>query len=86
MNIIKADPDIAFNLLRTLLGRMEKSMEKLGPGEAAYVWEIRKDNRYLQIQKLTKEQFQEIVAKDSEYAQQLLKFLSHTLADIDTKM
>ncbi len=86
LNIIKADSDIAFNLLRTLLVRMEKSMKELSQRDAAYVREISRDNRYLQIQKLTKEQFQEIVGRDSEYAQQLLKFLSHTLAGIDTKM
>ena len=86
LNIIKADTDVAFNLLRTLLGRVERSMVAVDCNKLAYLEKIRKDKRYLQIQKLTKEQFQEIVGKDSEYAQQLLKFLSHTLADINTKI
>lgn len=84
--IMKADPDIAYKLLRTLLERTDRTMGEIGPAYEDFVLKVKTDTIYQQLMKITEEQFQEIVSRDSEYALQLLKFLSHTLAEINTKM
>lgn len=85
LKILKSDKEIAYNLLRTLLGRMEKELDNMYRAKLAYVVEFRKNSLYQQIQSLSCEQFAAIIEKDSEYALKLLKFLSHSLAEINQK-
>lgn len=85
LNILKSDKEIAYKLLRTLLGRMEKELDDIYRSKLAYVVEFRKNSLYQQIQGLSHDQFASIIDKDSEYALTLLKFLSHSLAEINQK-
>ncbi len=81
--ILKADGDVAWNLMNTLLARMENMMSDLNLSSFLSVAGYRKNALYLQIKKLNKEQFVRIIQKDTEYAYQLLRFLSSSLAEMN---
>ena len=83
--ILKTDKQIAYNLFQTLLGRMEKEMDSMYRANIAYVSEFRRNKLYRQMQGIGSEQFAIIIEKDSDYALQLLKFLSHSLAEINSQ-
>lgn len=83
LTILECDADIAFNLLQTMLKRMNGLLEELQYKNNTFVRNIRIDSRYVQISGLSKEQFETIITKDSSHALTLLKFLSHLLAEID---
>lgn len=85
LQILKSDKEIAYNLLKTLLGRMEKEMDEIYRVKLAYVAEIRRNPLFQQIKDLSCEQFAAIIDQDSEHALRLLKFVSHTLAEINQK-
>ena len=86
IDLMKTDPELAYKLLRTMYKRMEDSMESHKNVLIAYNVETRRDAMYQQISKLSREQFEAIVSKDSEYALKLLKYLSHMISDIDRKV
>lgn len=83
LTIIECNSDIAFNLLRTMLNRMNGLLDTIQFKNNTFVRGIRMDARYVQISALTEPQFEAIVSKDSSYALTLLKYLSHLLAQID---
>ena len=81
--ILKADSEIAWNLLNTLLARMENMMNDLQYSNIMAVAGYKKNALYLQIKKLNKEQFTAIATQDTEYAYKLLRFLSSSLAEMN---
>lgn len=83
LTILECNADIAFNLLQTMLKRMNGLLEQIQFKNITFVRSIRMDSRYIQISGLSMEQFENIINKDSSYALTLLKFLSHLLAQID---
>lgn len=84
--ILQADGEIAWNLMNTLLGRMENMMNGLRFNNIASIAGYKKNSLYLQIKKLNKEQFTQIVMQDTGYAYKLLKFLSSSLAEMNEEM
>lgn len=84
--ILQADSSIAWNLLNTLLSRMENMMSDMRLSSYASVAGYKKNALYLQIKKLNEEQFAQIVLKDKEYAYKLLRFLSSALAEMNEDM
>ena len=86
LQLMKVDPELAYNLLRTLTTRAEDLMNKYKGYLVAFNAEIRGNVMYNQIKNLSKEQFEEIVERDEGYALKLLTYLSHTLAQIDIKV
>ncbi len=83
LTVIECDAELAYNLLETMLKRMNGLLDKLVYKNNTFVRNIRIDPRYVQISGLSIEQFQTIVSKDSAHALTLLKFLSHLLTQID---
>ena len=77
------DKEIAWNLLQTLLNRAETGIKNCPFGSLAFVTDFKNNSFYIQIQKLSCEQFYEIIAHDGEYALKLLKFLSSTVARLN---
>lgn len=84
--ILKTDADIAYNLLRTMLNRMNNLLEQLIYKDNSFTRSIKSDSYYIQISNLSKEQFEAIINKDSAHALTLLKFLSFKLAQTDEIM
>ena len=80
------DKEIAWNLLCTLLDRMEKLMLFNDLKEFVYVAGYKKNRYYVQLTKLSQEQFGAIIDKDGEYAIKLLKFLSSSLAEMNEEL
>ena len=76
LSILTTDKEIAWNLLCTLLDRMEKLMLFNDLKDFVFVAGYKKNRYYTQLTKLSKEQFGAIIDKDGEYAIKLLKFLS----------
>lgn len=72
--------------MNTLLGRMENMMNGLRFNNIASIAGYKKNSLYLQIKKLNKEQFTQIVMQDTGYAYKLLKFLSSSLAEMNEEM
>jgi len=83
LSIINYDKEIAWNLLRTLLNRTEIGIKNCPYGSLAFVTNFKNNTYYLQLQKMSCEQFYDIIAHDGEYAMKLLKFLSSTLAQLN---
>ena len=83
LSILKTEKEIAFNLLKTLLGRMENEMDRMYRTNIAYVTEFRRNKLYQQIKGLSCEQFGMVIEKDSDNALKMLKFLSHSLSEIN---
>ena len=86
LTLMRTDTELAYNLLRTLASRTEESMSKHQGYMVAFNAEIRRNPMYNQIKNLSLPQFVEIVAQDEEYALKMLKYLSHTLTQIDNKV
>ncbi len=86
LSILTHDKEIAWNLLCTLLDRMEKLMLFNDLKEFIYVAGYRKNRYYIQLTKLSQEQFGNIIDKDGEYAIKLLKFLSSSLAEMNEEL
>ncbi len=86
LSILRADADIAYNLLQTMIGRMENSLEKMRDINIPFLAEFRRNKLYPQIRSLTKEQYEMIVRTDSEHTMRIAKFLSNSLATIDQEM
>lgn len=86
MNLMKTDPELAFNMLRTLFNRIESTMETGARHLIAYNAEIRRNKFYKEIGALNPHQFTVIVNKQEEYAITLLKYLSHTLAELNREL
>ena len=83
LSILNYDKDIAWNLLRTLLIRTEEGIQNSQLGSLAFVSGFKQNTYYHQLQRMSREQFFEIVEKDEAYALKLLKFLSGTLAQLN---
>lgn len=83
LSVLDYDKEIAWNLLRTLLNRTETGIQNCPFGSLAFVTNFKSNSYYLQLQKMSCEQFYDIIAKDKAYALKLLKFLSSTLAQLN---
>jgi len=83
LRILKFDTSLGYGLLQTLLSRMDKEMDDMYRANIAYVNKIRSDKNYQVIKALNEEQFASILQKDDQQALTLLKYLSHTLAEIN---
>lgn len=86
LSILSTDKEIAWNLLCTLLDRMDKLMLFNDLKDFVYVAGYKKNRYYIQLTKLSKEQFGDIIDKDGEYAIKLLKFLSSSLAEMNEEL
>ncbi len=86
LTILKSDKEIAWNLLCTLLNRTEKLMLFNDLKDFVYVAGYHKNRYYVQIKKLSQEQFDTIIEKDGDYALKLLKFLSSALAEMNEEL
>lgn len=86
MGLMKTDPELAFNMLRTLYNRIESTMDNAARHLVAYNAEIRRNKFYKEIGALNVHQFTVIVNKQEEYAITLLKYLSHTLAELNREL
>lgn len=84
--ILQADSQLAWNLLRTLLTRMDDMMSDLRFSSYAALAGYKKNSLYVQISKLNQEQFAQITMKDPEYAYKLLRFLSSALSEMNEDM
>jgi len=83
LSILDYDKEIAWNLLRTLLNRTEIGIQNCPFGSLAFVTSFKSNSHYLQLQKMSCEQFYDIIAQDKEYTLKLLRFLSSTLAQLN---
>lgn len=83
LKILQCDPDISYNLIRTMLKRMNELMEQIQFKNNTFIRGVKNDPHYIQISNLTKDQFILIINRDSAHALTLLKFLSHLLAQMD---
>ncbi len=83
LEILRIENETAWNLMNTLLARMDKMMNELQHGNYVSVAGYKKNIYYLQLKKLTKEQFEKIAGQDPEQMMTLLKFLSSSLAEMD---
>lgn len=83
LSIIDYDKEIAWNLLRTLLNRTELGIQNCPFGSLAFITNFKSNTYYLQLLKMSREQFYDIISHDDEYAMKLLKFLSSTLAQLN---
>lgn len=86
LEILKADSEIAWNLMRTLFDRMEKMMNEMKVDRFAAVAGYRKNALYLQLKGLTQEQFTSLIRQDSQSVFKLLKFLSTSLAEMNEEI
>ena len=86
LSILTYDKEIAWNLLCTLMDRMEKLMLFNNLKDFVFVAGYKKNRYYMQLTKLSKEQFGAIIDKDGEYAIKLLKFLSSSLAEMNEEL
>lgn len=84
--LMKTEPELAYNLMRTMYIRMENLMNANERELIAYNADIRREEMYIQIGKINKEQFCSIVEQDDRHALRLLKYLGKLLADIDQKV
>ena len=84
--ILQTDNQIAWNLKNTLLTRMENMMNDLKYSNFAPIAGYKKNTLYLQIKKLDREQFNQIIMQDTDYAYKLLRFLSSSLAEMNEEM
>ena len=83
LSVLDYDKEIAWNLLRTLLNRTETGIQNCPFGSLAFVTNFKNNSYYLQLQKMSREQFYDIISQDREYTLKLLKFLSSTLAQLN---
>lgn len=86
ISLMKSEPELAYNMLRTMYTRIENSLTKHRGYLVAYSAEVRHEPMYIQISKLTLEQFTGIVVQDDKHALRLLKYMSHILTVIDDKV
>ena len=86
LSILKSDKEIAWNLLCTLMDRMEKLMLFNNLKDFVFVAGYKKNRYYMQLTKLSQDQFGAIIDKDGEYATKLLKFLSSSLAEMNEEL
>lgn len=86
LSILQADSEIAWNLMNTLLARMEKMMDEMKLSCFAPIAGYRRNSFYIQLKELNREQFGQIIEQDSEYAFKLLKFLSSSLAEMNEEL
>lgn len=83
LSVLDYDKEIAWNLLRTLLNRTETGIQNCPFGSLAFVTNFKNNSYYLKLQKMSREQFYDIISQDREYTLKLLKFLSSTLAQLN---
>ena len=86
LELMKTEPELAYNLLRTMYNRIEASIEKHRGYLIAFAAEVRRNQMYVQIGKLSGSQFAQIVKQDDKHALRLLTFLGRTLAELDNKV
>lgn len=86
LKLIKTEPDLGFNLLKTLHSRIENTMNEGARHLVAYNAEIRRNKHYIEMGNITLEQFKSVVLQNEEYAIKLLGYLSHTLTALNREL
>jgi len=86
LKLMKEEPELAFNLLRTLYNRIEATMKEAGTYLVSYSGEIRRNKFYVDISNLTLQSFTVIVAQQEDYVIKLLSYLSHTLSELNKEL
>lgn len=84
--ILQADSEIAWNLMNMLLTRLERMMWNANCNNILRASGYKKNVMYSRIKRLTKEQFAQILQQDTNYAYQLLRFLSGALAEMNDEV
>lgn len=86
LSVLNTDKEIAWNLLCTLLARAEKISQGNKVTHYKAISGYRKNNFYTQLKHMTKDQFESIIEQDGEHALKILKFLSHSLAEMNDEL
>lgn len=86
LELIRTEPELAFNLMKTMYNRIEAGLNKHIGYLVAFAAETRRNQMYEQIGKLSEEQFEMIVKQDDKHALRLLTFLGRTLTEFDKKV
>ncbi len=86
ISILQSDKDIAWNLLCTLIDRANTLMRENRLHGFEAIAGYKQNSYYVQLKKLTRQQFDEIIDKNTTYVLKLLGFLSHALAEMDEEL
>lgn len=86
IKLVKTDPELAYNILRTLYNRIEDTMNSAARYLVAYNAEIRRNHNYVEMGTISLQQFIVIIAQKEDYVIKLLRYLSHTLADLNKEL
>lgn len=76
---------IAYKLLLTLNKRLNNMLNQLDETNKRFVFHYRKNETYATIQNLSERDFETIAHENSDYVWTLLKYLSSSLSDLNTK-
>jgi len=86
LSVLNTDKDVAWSLLCTLLARAEKIIQGNNINQCKALNGYHKNNFYIQLKHMTKEQFESIIEHDGEHTLKILKFLSHALAEMNDEV
>lgn len=83
---LQADCEIAWNLMRSLLTRMENMMNGISRSGLPSASVYQSSACYLQLKQLNRQQFYKMIEQDVNYVFSLLKFLSSSVAAMNEEM
>ena len=83
--LLVEDIAIAYKLLLTLNNRLNNMLHQLEENNKRFVFNYRKNPTYTAIQNLNERDFESIAHEKSDYVWTLLKYLSSSLSDLNTK-
>lgn len=86
IKLVKTDPELAYNLLRTLHNRIEDTMNHSPRHLIAYNAEIRRNKTYIDMSNLSLQQFTVIIAQKEDYVINMLRYLSRTLSELNREL
>lgn len=86
IKLVKTDPELAYNILRTLYKRIEDTMNSAARHLVAYNAEIRRDHNYVEMGAINLQQFIVITRQQDDYVLKLLRYLSRTLAKLNKEI
>ena len=84
-SLLIEDTGIAYKLLLTLNKRLNNMLNQIEEDNKKYVYLYRKNPTYTAIQNLTEKGFEAIAHENSSYVWTLLKYLSSSLSELNTK-
>lgn len=83
--LLVEDTAIAYKLLLTLNNRLNNMLNQLEENNKRFVFNYRKNTTYITIQNLRERDFETIAHENSDYVWTLLKYLSSSLSNLNTK-